>query len=90
MAALASIVATTAASSTPIKDEKIDKTNMDIASAAILVTVQCVEAAKAMWAKCYNLASVVSSAANVHSISHDCIATLTSTAAIGNTFYTHC
>ncbi|KEH23824.1 auxin canalization protein [Medicago truncatula] len=48
VAALASIVATTAASSTPIKDEKIDKTNMDIASAAILVTVQCVEAAKAM------------------------------------------
>jgi hypothetical protein len=55
---------------------------MAVASAATLVAAQCVEAAEAMGAERDHLASVVSSAVNVHS--HDDITTLTAAAATGN------
>ncbi|XP_061338130.1 VAN3-binding protein isoform X2 [Gastrolobium bilobum] len=78
-AAVAAITAGTAASSAPSKDEKMTKTDMAVASAATLVAAQCVEAAEAMGAERDHLASVVSSAVNVHS--HDDITTLTAAAA---------
>lgn len=78
-AAIAAMAAATAASSGSRKDEHMTKTDMAVASAATLVAAQCVEAAEAMGAERHHLASVVSSAVNVHS--HDDILTLTAAAA---------
>ncbi|RDX93036.1 VAN3-binding protein, partial [Mucuna pruriens] len=75
-AAVAAVTAATAASPAPNKDEKMA---VAVASAATLVAAQCVEAAEAMGAERDHLASVVSSAVNVHS--HDDITTLTAAAA---------
>ena len=80
-AAIAAMAAATAASSGSRKDEQMTKTDMAVASAATLVAAQCVEAAEAMGAERHHLASVVSSAVNVHS--HDDILTLTAAAATG-------
>ena len=83
--AISSIAAATAASSsTSGKNEQSTKTDMAVASAATLVAAQCVEAAEAMGAERYHLASVVSSAVNVRS--HDDIVTLTAAAATGKDF----
>ncbi|GMI69344.1 FORKED 1 [Hibiscus trionum] len=78
--AIAAIAAATAGnSSTSGKNEHSIKTDVAVASAATLVAAQCVEAAEAMGAERDHLASVVSSAVNVHS--HDDILTLTAAAA---------
>ena len=79
---IAAIAAATAASSAAGRNEQLAKTDMAVASAATLVAAQCVEAAEAMGAERDHLASVVSSAVNVHS--HDDITTLTAAAATGN------
>ncbi|KAJ6681308.1 hypothetical protein OIU74_019733 [Salix koriyanagi] len=76
---IAAIAAATAASSAAGRNEQLAKTDMAVASAATLVAAQCVEAAEAMGAERDHLASVVSSAVNVHS--HDDITTLTAAAA---------
>ncbi|KAL3507852.1 hypothetical protein ACH5RR_033234 [Cinchona calisaya] len=78
-AAIAAIAAATAASSAQGKDENMAKTDMAVASAATLVAAQCVEAAEVMGAEREHLASVVSSAVNVHSAGD--IMTLTAAAA---------
>ncbi|KAJ8749445.1 hypothetical protein K2173_025640 [Erythroxylum novogranatense] len=78
-AAVAAIAAATASSSASAGNEQLAKTDMAMASAATLVAAQCVEAAEAMGAERDHLASVVSSAVNVHS--HDDISTLTAAAA---------
>ncbi|XP_075473505.1 VAN3-binding protein-like isoform X2 [Primulina tabacum] len=78
-AAIAAIAAATAASSRAGKDEQMAKTDMAVASAATLVAAQCVEAAELMGAERERLASVVSSAVNVHSAGD--IMTLTAAAA---------
>ncbi|CAI0448804.1 unnamed protein product [Linum tenue] len=75
--AVAAIAAATSAESG--RNEQLAKTDMAMASAATLVAAQCVEAAEAMGAEREHLASVVSSAVNVHS--HDDITTLTAAAA---------
>lgn len=85
--AVAAITAATAAASATSKDEKMAKTDMAVASAATLVAAQCVEAAEAMGAEREHLASVVSSAVNVHS--DDDITTLTAAAATGRVLYIH-
>lgn len=77
--AIAAIAAATAASSAQAKDEHMAKTDMAVASAATLVAAQCVEAAEAMGAEREHLASVISSAVNVHSAGD--IMTLTAAAA---------
>ncbi|KAE9589185.1 hypothetical protein Lal_00000320 [Lupinus albus] len=77
--AVAAITAAIAASSATSKDDKMVKTDMAVASAATLVAAQCVEAAELMGAEREHLASVVTSAVNVHS--HDDITTLTAAAA---------
>ncbi|CAK7346535.1 unnamed protein product [Dovyalis caffra] len=77
--AIAAIAAATASSSASGRNEQLAKTDMAVASAATLVAAQCVEAAEAMGAERDHLASVVSSAVNVHS--HDDITTLTAAAA---------
>ncbi|KAG5250563.1 VAN3-binding protein [Salix suchowensis] len=82
VAAVASAIAAIAsatASSASGKNEQMAKTDMAVASAATLVAAQCVEAAEAMGAERDHLASVVTSAVNVHS--HDDITTLTAAAA---------
>ncbi|KAF9686930.1 hypothetical protein SADUNF_Sadunf02G0041400 [Salix dunnii] len=82
VAAVASAIAAIAsatASSASGKNEQMAKTDMAVASAATLVAAQCVEAAEAMGAEREHLASVVTSAVNVHS--HDDITTLTAAAA---------
>ncbi|KAJ6405668.1 hypothetical protein OIU84_013596 [Salix udensis] len=82
VAAVASAIAAVAsatASSASGKNEQMAKTDMAVASAATLVAAQCVEAAEAMGAERDHLASVVTSAVNVHS--HDDITTLTAAAA---------
>lgn len=84
-AAVAAIAAATAASSgSSGKDEHMAKTGMAVASAATLVAAQCVEAAEALGAERDHLASVVSSAVNVHSAGD--IMTLTAAAATGISF----
>jgi hypothetical protein len=75
-AALAAVTAATAASSS---DEMSTKTSMAVASAAALVAAQCVEVAESMGADRNHMASVVSSAVNVHSAGD--IMTLTAAAA---------
>ncbi|KAJ6931170.1 VAN3-binding protein-like [Populus alba x Populus x berolinensis] len=77
--AIAAIAAATASSSAARRNEQLARTDMAVASAATLVAAQCVEAAEAMGAERDHLASVVSSAVNVHS--HDDITTLTAAAA---------
>jgi len=81
--AIAAIAAATASSASG-KNEQLTKTDMAVASAATLVAAQFVEAAEAMGAERDHLASVVTSAVNVHS--HDDITTLTAAAATGNDF----
>lgn len=76
--AIAAIAAATASSASG-KNEQLTKTDMAVASAATLVAAQFVEAAEAMGAERDHLASVVTSAVNVHS--HDDITTLTAAAA---------
>jgi hypothetical protein len=80
--AIAAIAAATASASAARRNEQLARTDMAVASAATLVAAQCVEAAEAMGAERDHLASVVSSAVNVHS--HDDITTLTAAAATGN------
>ncbi|KAH8509292.1 hypothetical protein Peur_051110 [Populus x canadensis] len=77
--AIAAIAAATASASAARRNEQLARTDMAVASAATLVAAQCVEAAEAMGAERDHLASVVSSAVNVHS--HDDITTLTAAAA---------
>ncbi|KAL8128930.1 hypothetical protein V2J09_018085 [Rumex salicifolius] len=77
-AAVAAMVAATAASSGK-EGEEMTKTNMAVASAAMLVAAQCVEAAELMGAGRDHLASVVSSAVIVSS--PDDIMALTAAAA---------
>ncbi|KAM0976434.1 hypothetical protein EV1_019122 [Malus domestica] len=69
----------TAALSRSGKDEHMAKTDMAMASAAILVAAQCVEAAEAMEAEREHLVTVVNSAMNVWSAGD--IMTLTTAAA---------
>jgi hypothetical protein len=78
-AAVAVIAAATAATSASGKDEQMAKTDMAVASAAILVAAQCVEAAEVMGADRDHLISAVNSAVNVRS--HGDILTLTAAAA---------
>lgn len=80
-AAVAVIAAATAATSAAGKDEQMAKTDMAVASAAILVAAQCVEAAESMGADRDHLISAVNSAVNVRS--HGDILTLTAAAATG-------
>ncbi|KAM7521627.1 hypothetical protein LguiA_011529 [Lonicera macranthoides] len=78
-AAVAVIAAATAATSASGKDEQMAKTDMAVASAAILVAAKCVEAAESMGADRDHLISAVNSAVNVRS--HGDILTLTAAAA---------
>ncbi|KAG9148527.1 hypothetical protein Leryth_025207 [Lithospermum erythrorhizon] len=78
-AAVAAIAAATAAASSKKKDEQMAKTDMAVASAAMLVAAQCVEAAESMGADRDQLMSAISSAVNVRS--HGDISTLTAAAA---------
>lgn len=77
--AVAAIAAATAASSSKGNDEQMAKTDKTLASAAILVAAQCVEAAEAMGANRDHLMSAISSAVNVRSYGD--ISTLTAAAA---------
>ncbi|XP_047335219.1 VAN3-binding protein-like [Impatiens glandulifera] len=78
-AAIAAIAAAKAASSASRKDEQMAKTDMAVCSAATLVAAQCVEAAEGLGVEREHLASVISSAVNVHSAGD--IMGLTATAA---------
>ncbi|XP_019161844.1 PREDICTED: VAN3-binding protein-like [Ipomoea nil] len=78
-ASVAAVAATTAAASSTGKDEVTAKNDMAVASAAMLVAAQCVEAAEAMGAERERLMSSISSAINVRS--HEDISTLTAAAA---------
>ncbi|XP_016498114.1 VAN3-binding protein [Nicotiana tabacum] len=78
-ASVAAIAAATAAASSTGKDEQMAKTDAAVASAAMLVAAQCVEAAEAMGADRDHLMSAISSAVNVRS--HGDISTLTAAAA---------
>ncbi|KAM1728990.1 hypothetical protein ACFX11_019577 [Malus domestica] len=73
------MAAATAALSRSGKDEHMAKTDMAMASAAILVAAQCVEATEAMEAEREHLVTVVNSAMNVWSAGD--IMTLTTAAA---------
>ncbi|KAL2556825.1 Plant protein of unknown function with plant pleckstrin-like proteiny-like region [Forsythia ovata] len=77
--ALAAITAATAAASSKGNDEHMANTDKAVASAAILVAAQCVEAAEAMGGNRDHLMSVISSAVNVRSYGD--ISTLTAAAA---------
>ncbi|CAA2976063.1 VAN3-binding -like [Olea europaea subsp. europaea] len=77
--AVAAIAAATAAASSKGNDEQMAKTDKALASAAILVAAQCVEAAEAMGANRDHLMSAISSAVNVRSYGD--ISTLTAAAA---------
>lgn len=79
--AVAAIAAATAAASSKGNDEQMAKTDKALASAAILVAAQCVEAAEAMGANRDHLMSAISSAVNVRSYGD--ISTLTAAAATG-------
>lgn len=78
-ASVAAIAAATASASSTGKDEQMAKTDAAVASAAMLVAAQCVEAAEAMGADRDHLMSAISSAVNVRS--HGDISTLTAAAA---------
>ncbi|KAK4357412.1 hypothetical protein RND71_023022 [Anisodus tanguticus] len=78
-ASVAAIAAATATASSTGKDEQMAKTDAAVASAAMLVAAQCVEAAEAMGADRDHLMSAISSAVNVRS--HGDISTLTAAAA---------
>ncbi|CAH9081150.1 unnamed protein product [Cuscuta europaea] len=78
-ASVAAITAGTAAASSTGNDESAAKTDMAVASAAMLVAAQCVEAAESMGADRDHLISAISSAVNVRS--HGDISTLTAAAA---------
>ncbi|MCD9643820.1 hypothetical protein HAX54_031667 [Datura stramonium] len=78
-ASVAAIAAATASASSTGKDEQMAKTDAAVASAAMLVAAQCVEAAEAMGADRDHLTSAISSAVNVRS--HGDISTLTAAAA---------
>lgn len=80
-ASVAAVAATAAAASSIGKDEVTAKTDMAVASAAMLVAAQCVEAAETMGAERERLMSSISSAINVRS--HEDISTLTAAAATG-------
>ncbi|KAL2540620.1 Plant protein of unknown function (DUF828) with plant pleckstrin-like proteiny-like region [Abeliophyllum distichum] len=77
--ALAAIAAATAAASSKGNDEQMANTDKAVASAAILVAAQCVEAAEAMGGNRDHLMSIISSAVNVRSYGD--ISTLTAAAA---------
>ncbi|KAM1315801.1 hypothetical protein ACFX10_019339 [Malus domestica] len=79
MAAATAATAATAALSRSGKDEHMAKTDMAMASTAILVVAQCVEAVEAMEAEREHLVTVVNSAMNVWSAGD--IMTLTTAAA---------
>ncbi|KAK4355500.1 hypothetical protein RND71_024471 [Anisodus tanguticus] len=78
-ASVAAIATATATASSTGKDEQRAKTDAAVASAAMLVAAQCVEAAEAMGADRDHLMSAISSAVNVRS--HGDISTLTAAAA---------
>ncbi|XP_055813228.1 VAN3-binding protein-like [Solanum dulcamara] len=78
-ASVAAIAAATASASSTGKDEQMAKTDAAVASAAMLIAAQCVEAAEAMGADRDHLMSAISSAVNVRS--HGDISTLTAAAA---------
>ncbi|KAM3248553.1 hypothetical protein T459_08775 [Capsicum annuum] len=78
-ASVAAIAAATASASSTGKDEQMARTDAAVASAAMLIAAQCVEAAEAMGADRDHLMSAISSAVNVRS--HGDISTLTAAAA---------
>ncbi|KAL9258611.1 VAN3-binding protein-like protein [Drosera capensis] len=78
-AAVAAAAAATAASSDARKDEHSAMTDVAMASAAMLVAAQCVDAAQSLGADHDHLASIISSAVNVQS--HGDIMTLNAAAA---------
>ncbi|XP_006349712.1 VAN3-binding protein [Solanum tuberosum] len=78
-ASVAAIAAATASASSTGKDEQMAKTDAAVASAAMLIAAQCVEAAEVMGADRDHLMSAISSAVNVRS--HGDISTLTAAAA---------
>ncbi|RAL47672.1 hypothetical protein DM860_012297 [Cuscuta australis] len=78
-ASVAAIATATAAASSTGSDEIAAKTDMAVASAAMLVAAQCVEAAESMGADRDHLTSAISSAVSVRS--HGDISTLTAAAA---------
>ncbi|VFQ59678.1 unnamed protein product [Cuscuta campestris] len=77
-ASVAAVAASTAAASSAGEDEVAAKTDIAVASAAMLVAAQCVDAAEAMGADRDRLMTSVNSAINVQS--HEDISTLTAAA----------